>query len=44
MGKNAVMKNGMRPAGLKEQMNLETLDFNKRSCMEVGILTRTHSR
>lgn len=28
--KNAGMKNGMRPGGLKEQMNLETLDFNKK--------------
>ena len=30
MGKNAATKNGMRPGGLKEQMNLETLDFNKK--------------
>ena len=30
VGKNVATKNGMRPGGLKEQMNLETLDFNKK--------------
>lgn len=30
MSKGGPQKNGMRPGGLKEQMNLETLDFNKK--------------
>lgn len=28
--KGGLQKNGQRPGGLKEQMNLETLDFNKK--------------
>ena len=28
--KGGLQKNGLRPGGLKEQMNLETLDFNKK--------------
>lgn len=29
-GAKGPQKNGVRPGGLKEQMNLETLDFNKK--------------
>jgi serine/threonine-protein phosphatase 2A regulatory subunit B len=44
MGKNTVMNNAMRPAGLKEQMNLETLEFNEKIVHGSGILTKAHSR
>ena len=30
LGKGGAQKNGVRPGGLKEQMNLDTLDFNKK--------------
>lgn len=30
LNKGGPQKNGVRPGGLKEQMNLETLDFNKK--------------
>ena len=30
LGKGVPQKNGIRPGSLKEQMNLDTLDFNKK--------------